>query len=100
MWGSGSVKSGPGSCRARAMTLALGASSAATERLAALLDETPDELKIGHVVELPVVGFALQRQRHLVYARDKALGPVEQSFLQFVRDGSWKESTGYPLNTD
>lgn len=58
------------------------------------------ELEIGHLVELPVVGFPLQRQWHLVYARDKALGPVEQSFLQFVRDGSWKASIGYPLNTD
>jgi len=58
------------------------------------------ELDIGHLVELRVVGFPLQRQWHLVYARDKALGPLEESFLQFVRVGSWKASIGYPLNTD
>jgi hypothetical protein len=50
------------------MTLAPGASSAPTQRLAALLDETPD------------------------HQRDDE--------LQFVRDGSWKASIGYPLNTD
>ena len=58
------------------------------------------EIQIGHLVELPVVGFPLRRQWHLVFARDKRLGPVEAAFLQFVDDGRWKESIGRPLSTD
>lgn len=58
------------------------------------------ELQIGHLVELPVVGFPLRRQWHLVHARDKRLGPVEEAFLRFVDDGRWKETIGHPITTD
>ena len=58
------------------------------------------EIQIGHLVELPVVGFPLRRQWHLVFARDKRLGPVDEAFLRFVDDGHWKEMIGRPLSTD
>lgn len=58
------------------------------------------ELQIGHLVELPVVGFPLRRQWHLVHARDKRLGPVDEAFLRFVDDGRWKETIGHPITTD
>jgi DNA-binding transcriptional LysR family regulator len=48
------------------------------------------ELAIGSLVELPVAGFPLRRQWHLVYPRDKRLGLVEEAFLAFVDGGSWK----------
>ncbi|MBA2275250.1 MAG: hypothetical protein H0W00_00935, partial [Chloroflexi bacterium] len=50
--------------------------------------------------ELPVEGFPLHRQWHLVYARDKRLGPVDEAILRFVDDGRWKESIGRPITTD
>ena len=58
------------------------------------------EMQIGHLVELSVVGFPLRRQWHLVYARDKRLGPVDEAFLRFVDDGRWKETIGHPVTTD
>lgn len=58
------------------------------------------EIQIGHLVELPVVGFPLHRQWHLVYPRDKRLGPVEEAFLRFVDEGRWKETIGRPVTTD
>ncbi len=58
------------------------------------------ELQIGHLVELPVEGFPLRRQWHLVYARDKRLGAVGEAFLRFVDDGHWKETIGHPITTD
>lgn len=58
------------------------------------------EVEIGHLAELPVEGFPLRRQWHLVYARDKRLGPVDEAFLRFVDDGRWKETIGRPITTD
>jgi DNA-binding transcriptional LysR family regulator len=58
------------------------------------------EIQIGHLVELPVVGFPLRRQWHLVYARDKRLGPVDEAFLRFVDEGRWKAMIGRPISTD
>ena len=58
------------------------------------------EIQIGHLVELPIVGFPLRRQWHLVHARDKRLGPVEEAFLRFVEEGRWKETIGRPMTTD
>jgi DNA-binding transcriptional LysR family regulator len=58
------------------------------------------EIQIGHLVELPVVGFPLRREWSLVHARDKRLGPLDEAFLRFVREGSWKATIGRPLATD
>ncbi len=58
------------------------------------------EVQIGHLAELPVEGFPLRRQWHLVYARDKRLGAVDEAFLRFVDDGRWKETIGKPITTD
>lgn len=58
------------------------------------------EIQIGHLVELRVQGFPLRRQWHLVHARDKRLGPVDQAFLRFVDDGRWKAMIGRPISTD
>jgi DNA-binding transcriptional LysR family regulator len=58
------------------------------------------ELALGHLVELPVVGFPLRRQWHLVYPRDRRLGPVEEAFLAFVDSGRWKDTIGRPVTTD
>ena len=58
------------------------------------------EMQIGHLVELAVDGFPLRRQWHLVYARDKRLGPVDEAFLRFVDAGRWKETIGRPVSTD
>jgi LysR family transcriptional regulator, low CO2-responsive transcriptional regulator len=58
------------------------------------------EMQIGQLVELPVHGFPLHRQWHLVYARDKRLGPVDEAFLRFVDDGRWREMVGRPISTD
>jgi len=58
------------------------------------------ELEIGRLVELPVTGFPLRRQWHLVRARDKQLGPLDEAFLAFVRNGSWKATIGRPMSTD
>ena len=58
------------------------------------------EVQIGHLVELPVVGFPLHRLWHLVYARDKRLGPVDEAFLHFIEEGAWKGIIGKPVATD
>lgn len=58
------------------------------------------EIQIGHLAELPVEGFPLRRQWHLVYARDKRPGPVDEAFRRFVDDGRWKETIGQPITTD
>lgn len=58
------------------------------------------ELQMGTVVELPVVGFPLHRQWHLVYPRDRRLGPVGQAFLDFVIEGSWRAAIGRDLTTE
>ncbi len=58
------------------------------------------EIQIGHLVELPVVGFPLHRQWHLVYPRHKHLGPVEDAFLRFVEGDTWKKTLGRPMTTD
>lgn len=58
------------------------------------------EIKTGHLVELPVEGFPLHRQWHLVHARDKRMGPVDEAFLRFVDEGRWKAMIGAPISTD
>lgn len=58
------------------------------------------ELQLRHLVELRVEGFPLQRQWHLVHARDKRLGPVGEAFLRFVDDGTWKEAIRRTVTTD
>lgn len=58
------------------------------------------ELRLRLLVELPVVGFPLRRQWHLVYLRDKRLVPVDQAFLVFVAEGSWRASLAESLSTD
>ncbi len=58
------------------------------------------ELKLGLLVELPVAGFPLRRQWHLVYPRDKRLGPVDEAFLAFVAEGGWQASLGESVSTD
>lgn len=58
------------------------------------------ELQIGHLVEVPVIGFPLRRQWHLVYARDRRLGPVDEAFLRFVDTGPWRETLGHPVSTE
>lgn len=58
------------------------------------------ELAIGHLVELPVRGFPLRRRWHLVHARDKRLGPLDQEFLRFVASTEWRATLGQPVTTD
>ena len=58
------------------------------------------ELQIGHLVEVPVVGFPLRRQWHLAYARDRRLGPVDEAFLRFVDSPAWRETLGRPVTTE
>ena len=58
------------------------------------------EIQIGHLVELPVVGFPLRREWHLVYPRDRRLGAVDEAFLRFVEDGRWRDTIGRPVSTD
>jgi LysR family transcriptional regulator, low CO2-responsive transcriptional regulator len=48
------------------------------------------ELRMGTVVELPVTGFPLRRQWHLVYPRDRRFGPVGEAFRAFVDAGTWR----------
>jgi DNA-binding transcriptional LysR family regulator len=52
------------------------------------------EIRLGLLAELPVAGFPLRRQWHLVYARDKRFGPVERAFLAFIDDGGWRKRLG------
>lgn len=58
------------------------------------------EIQIGQLVEVNVQGFPLRRQWHLVNPRDKRLGPVEEAFLRFVDEGTWKTMIGRPISTD
>ncbi|MDH4143049.1 MAG: LysR family transcriptional regulator [Chloroflexota bacterium] len=58
------------------------------------------ELRIGTVVELPVAGFPLHRQWHLVYPRNRRFGPVGTAFLSFALDGRWRESLPDVLTTE
>jgi LysR family transcriptional regulator, low CO2-responsive transcriptional regulator len=58
------------------------------------------ELKLGLLVELPVAGFPLHRQWHLVYPRDKRLGSVDEAFLDFLAEGRWRASLGESVSTD
>jgi DNA-binding transcriptional LysR family regulator len=58
------------------------------------------ELKLGLVVELPVTGFPLRRQWHLVHPRDHRLSPAGQAFLDFIAEGSWRAGIGEILTTD
>jgi len=57
------------------------------------------ELRLGVVVELPVTGFPLRRQWHLVYPRDRRLGPVGEAFLAFVDEGRWRDTLGEDMTT-
>jgi DNA-binding transcriptional LysR family regulator len=58
------------------------------------------EIELGNLVELPVAGFPLRRQWHLVYPRDRRLGPVDEAFLQFIDDGRWRRTVGHATTTD
>ncbi len=58
------------------------------------------ELELRLLVELLVVGFPLRRQWHLVYPRDKRLGFVDQAFLEFIGEGTWRASLGESVSTD
>lgn len=58
------------------------------------------EIQTGYLVELPVQGFPLHRQWHLVHARDKRMGPVDVAFLRFVAEGRWQAMIGHPISTD
>ncbi len=58
------------------------------------------ELKLGHVVELPVTGFPLHRQWHLVRRRDHRLSPAGEAFLAFIAGGTWRDGIGETLTTD
>lgn len=58
------------------------------------------ELKLGHVVELPVTGFPLRRQWHLVWRSNHRLSPAGEAFLAFIADGSWRAGIGETLTTD
>jgi DNA-binding transcriptional LysR family regulator len=52
------------------------------------------EIRLGLLTELAVVGFPLRRQWHLVYARDKRFGSVERAFLSFIENGDWRRRLG------
>ncbi|MEO5939740.1 MAG: LysR family transcriptional regulator [Candidatus Limnocylindrales bacterium] len=58
------------------------------------------ELQLGLLVELPVTGFPIARQWHLVHPRDRRFGPVGTAFLAFVEEGSWRAAIGQSLTTD
>ena len=58
------------------------------------------EIQVGNLVELPVDGFPLHRQWHLVFARDKRLSPLDEVFLRFVEGDHWKAMIGHPVSTD
>lgn len=58
------------------------------------------ELRLGHVVELPVVGFPLHRQWHLVRPRDHRQSPAAVAFAAFIDEGSWRDELGETLTTD
>ena len=58
------------------------------------------ELQLGLVVELPVIGFPLHRQWHLVHRRDHRLSPAGDAFLAFIAEGSWRSGIGEMLTTD
>lgn len=55
------------------------------------------ELRSGALIELPVIGFPLHRQWHLVYPRDRRFGPVGAAFLAFVNEGRWRDAVGEDL---
>lgn len=52
------------------------------------------EIRLGLLAELPVAGFPLRRQWHMVYPKDKRFGPVERAFLAFIDDGGWRSRLG------
>ncbi|MEK6720773.1 MAG: LysR family transcriptional regulator [Chloroflexota bacterium] len=58
------------------------------------------ELRLGLVVELPVTGFPLRRQWHLVYPRNHLLSRAAEAFLAFVDDGRWRDDIGETVTTD
>jgi len=58
------------------------------------------ELQLGLVIELPVIGFPLHRQWHLVHRRDHRLSPAGDAFLAFIAEGSWRSGIGETLTTD
>lgn len=58
------------------------------------------ELQLGLVVEVPVTGFPLHRQWHLVYPRGRRFGPVGAAFLSFVGQSEWRAAVGRTLTTD
>jgi len=58
------------------------------------------ELQLGLVVELPVTGFPLHRQWHLVHRRDHRPSPAGEAFLAFIADGDWRKGIGETLTTD
>ncbi|MBA2372770.1 MAG: LysR family transcriptional regulator [Chloroflexi bacterium] len=58
------------------------------------------ELRLGLVVELPVTGFPLRRQWHLVYPRDHHLSLAAEAFLAFIDRGQWREGISETLTSD
>ena len=54
------------------------------------------ELNLGMVVEVPVSGFPLHQQWHLVYPSGRRFGPVGTAFLEFVHESDWRSAITNP----
>lgn len=57
------------------------------------------EAKVGMLVALPVEGFPLVRDWHVVYLKDKRLSPVAAAFVEFLL-ASRDSPTGKPVSGD
>jgi DNA-binding transcriptional LysR family regulator len=49
------------------------------------------ERSSGDLVELPVSGFPIRRQWHIVYLRRRRVAGAVQAFIDFLRDGDWRQ---------
>ncbi len=58
------------------------------------------ELQMGHLHPLRVRGFPVRRTWHIVWARDRILGPTADAFRAHLRTPGWRLDLGVPLGSD
>jgi DNA-binding transcriptional LysR family regulator len=59
---------------------------AVISRYATILERTS-----GDLVELPVSGFPIRRQWHIVYLRRRRIAGAVRAFIDFLREGEWRK---------
>lgn len=58
------------------------------------------ELQLGHLRVLEVRGFPVNRRWHVVWTRERILGPAAQAFRSYLLTAEWRSELSLPLTND